>query len=80
MSFLPDPLLDNLKEHYKDFHELCGKVTTENDCPSLKFPLLSTEKDKVARQGIACFSESSLSYQIHQLFGSKMHLCGFRIR
>ena len=80
MSFLPDPLLDNLKEHDKNFHELSGKVTTENGCLSFKFPSLSTEKDKVARQGIACFSESSLSYQMHQLFGSKMHLCGFKIR
>ena len=49
-SFLPDPLLDNSKEHYKDFHESYGKETTENDHPSLKFPLLSTETDKVNKE------------------------------
>ena len=33
-----------------DFHQLYGKVTTENDHPSLKFPLLSNENDKVNKE------------------------------
>ena len=47
LSLLPDPLLGNSKEHYKYFHELYATGATENDRSSFKFPLSSSETDKV---------------------------------
>ena len=34
--WLPDPVLDNTGEHYKNYEELKGKDTTDDDHPSLK--------------------------------------------
>ncbi|XP_019633426.1 PREDICTED: uncharacterized protein LOC109476848 [Branchiostoma belcheri] len=49
MAFLPDPTLDISREHYKEFAEVYGCCTSEEDRPSLKAPNEKNETDKKRR-------------------------------
>ena len=48
MQWLPDPVLDDTKKHYKSFTEVRGSETTESDRPTLK---VKPRKEKVFNLG-----------------------------
>ena len=50
LSFLPDPLLDETKDHSQSFEKLFRTKTTEKDQPSLKFGLEVSEIDKANKE------------------------------
>ena len=45
LDFLPFPMLDSSKEHFKDFLSSYGTVTSENDRPSSNLKMATTEED-----------------------------------
>ena len=47
LCFLPDPMLDASKEHFRSFSEVYGKETSEKDRPSLNTDKLSSETDVI---------------------------------
>ena len=50
LSFLPDPLLDETKDHFQSFEKLFGTKTTKKDQPSLKFGFKASEIDKANKE------------------------------
>ena len=46
LTFLPEPLLDSSKNHYREFNELYRTETSERDRPSLKYCLEANVNDK----------------------------------
>ena len=50
LKFLPEPIFDQSKQHYKNFDELCGTVTGQKDRPSLKYGLEASKADKKKKE------------------------------
>lgn len=49
LSWLPDPVLDDSKEHFKKYCDVNGTETTDSDRPSLKVAKKKTEKQPKAK-------------------------------
>ncbi|KAI8511918.1 hypothetical protein Bbelb_110180 [Branchiostoma belcheri] len=63
IAFLPDPTLDISREHYKEFAEVYGCCTSEEDRPSLKAPNEKNETDKKRRRTVTDGEFSTLRTQ-----------------
>lgn len=50
LNFIPAPLLDRTKEHYKKFEEVYGSVPDEKDRPSMTFSKELTEEDNLHKE------------------------------
>ena len=50
LSFLPDPLSDETKDHFQSFEKLFGTKTSNKDRPSLKFGLEASAIDKANKE------------------------------
>ena len=73
LEWLPDPtLLENDKSHFAQFHDVYGKETTEEDCPSLSMESAVAVAEElqvrnIYKKVLKCFCETGCFYAAKKL-------------